>query len=137
MKITRSQLSGLLIVVCTLLAFAAYFMIAGWQSDDLEIPNEKAVALAALEQKFTGPRYFQHTAADPVRAAEAGEVDIYITSASAVGQAQRVIEERHFSSETAAKLHRLIDKLTEPAPSRVFSERINLVRLNLALDLLK
>ena len=136
MKITRSQLSGVLIVVCTVLAFAAYFMIAGWRSDDLQIPNEKAVALAALAQKFNGPRYFQRTPADPVRAAEAGEVDIYITSVSAAGQEKRIIEERHFSPETAAKLHRLIDKLTEPAPSRVFSERINLVRLNLALDLL-
>jgi len=137
MKITPVQLGRLAIVVCTLLVFAAYFMIAGLKSDDLVIPNEKAVALAALEKKFTGPRYFQHTAADPVRAAEAGEVDIYITTASAVGQEQRIIEERHLSPESAAKLHRLIDKLTEPAPSRLFSERINLVRLNLALDLLK
>ena len=137
MNVARAQLRSLTILVLSLLALAAYFMIASRRGDDLVIPNEKAVAMAMLSHKFSGPRYFQLPPGELHPPPEIGEVDTFITVASASAQEQRIVEERHLSPESAAKLHRLIDKLTEPPPSRLFSERINLVRLNLAMDELK
>jgi K+-transporting ATPase c subunit len=137
MKVTSSLRNSLVILACMLLAVIAWYIIKGWQSDDFVIQDEKAVAVAALAEKFAGPRYFQHTSDDPVNPPGSGEVGIFITTTSASRQVHGIIEERHLNPETAAKLHRLIDKLTEPPPSRLFSERINLVRLNLALDALQ
>lgn len=137
MKLTPALIRGLIIVACTLLACIAYFKIAGWRRDDLVIPDEKAVALAMLEKQFEGPRYFHQRPGDPQKSALAGEAGIFINADSAAAQERRIIEERHLSPENAARLHRLIAKLTEPPPSRLYSERINLVRLNLALDELK
>ncbi len=136
-SLTRAHFRGMAVVVFSLLALAAYLMIANRRSDDLVIPNEKAVAMAMLSHKFSGPRYFQLPPGELHPPPEIGEVDTFITVASASAQEQRIVEERHLSPESAAKLHRLIDKLTEPPPSRLFSERINLVRLNLAMDELK
>ena len=137
MKPTHTQLRGAIIVVCSLLALAAYFKLADRRPDDLVIPNEKAVALAKLAEKFAGPGYFHQGPEDPRPLVGAGQGDIYITVANAWAQEARVVKERHLSPEASAKVHRLIEWLTEPPPSRLSSERVNMVRLNLALDELK
>ena len=137
MKPTHTHLRGAIIVGCSLLALAAYFKLADRRPDDLVIPNEKAVALAKLAEKFTGPGYFHQGPDDPRPLVVTGQGDIYITATNAWAQEARVVHERHLNPEAAAKVHRLIEWLTEPPPSRFSTERVNMVRLNLALDELK
>jgi K+-transporting ATPase c subunit len=49
-----------------------------------------------------------------------------------------VVTERKLNTEQAAKVHMLIDRLTERPRSRMVGEdHINLLRLNLALDALQ
>ncbi|MCE9611107.1 MAG: potassium-transporting ATPase subunit C [Chthoniobacter sp.] len=99
------------------------------QRDRLLIPDEKAVAAAMLEKKLSGPGYFSATSdTDDPREPK-------ITVDDAKAQVARVVSERHLDAEHAAKLNELIDRLSEPATSRIVGEAtVNLLRLNLALD---
>ena len=104
------------------------------RSEEFVIPNERAVETEMLVQKFAGAKYFQQSPDNPKRE---DRTEIFISVHSAEEQAKGIIQERHFSPEIALKLFHLIEMLTEPAPSRLFSDRVNLVRLNLALDELR
>ncbi len=133
MKPAHSFASGLIVLLCT--GLICLLIIVRQKPDDgLMVPNEKAVAMELLTGKFSGPGYFQHTALDPVCNTSAGEVDVYITTLSAAAQMPRVFEARRFDETGRNRLHHLVERLTEPAPSRLSSPRLNLARLNLALD---
>ena len=132
----NSKRSILLATVVALLAIG----IAGfvWFRNDrsFKIPDEKKVGVALLAETLTGPRYFQ----EPEHPSEflRGEGGPWIAPEDAKNQVERVARERGYEARQAEKLEKLIEKLTEPHPSRVMGgERIQLVRLNLALDQLK
>jgi K+-transporting ATPase c subunit len=97
-------------------------------------PREQfAVAEKLLAEKLSGPRYFNVPAS-----ATNEESGPWIDVKDARSQLQRVVAERKLGPEDARKVERLIEKLTEPHPSRmVGGERINLPRLNLSLDAIK
>ena len=94
-----------------------------------KVPDENKAAQLLLAQKLSGPRYFK-----PGQ----GAADLpfpFITPATAKQQLARVIQERHLDPADRGKLENLIEQLVELPPSRlVGSERINVLRLNLALD---
>lgn len=96
------------------------------------IPDEKAVAQELLEQKLSGPKYFQ------LGESSTELPSPYITPAQARTQVERVVAERHLDIAEREKVKALIKELTEPSPSRmVGTERLNVLKLNLALDELK
>lgn len=101
------------------------------RSADLAIPDEKAVAMDALVSRFSGPRYFHRPSESP---AASGEDEFYISLTSALDQEKKIVRERQLSPQDAERLHRLIETLTEPPLSRLYGDRVNYVRLNLALD---
>jgi K+-transporting ATPase ATPase C chain len=99
---------------------------------EVPIPDEKAAAQELLEAKLSGPMYFQ------LGESSAELPSPYITPAQARAQMDRVIGERHFDAAQREKVEVLIKELTEPSPSRmVGTERLNALRLNLALDEMK
>jgi len=96
---------------------------------NLTIPDEKQAGLALLSQKLSGPGYFSDAKASH------DDEGTWITPADARDQADRVIKERKFDETRCGKLKQLVIDLTEPPSSRIVGgDRINLVRLNLALD---
>ena len=104
----------------------------------LVIPDEVAAGAALLSQKFTGPRYFQvppGEARDDAGVVAAAPPEPHITTTAARSQVDAIVKERNLSPEAAAKLNKLIDRLTDFPKSRlVGEEHLNVLRLNLALD---
>lgn len=99
---------------------------------EVPIPDEKVVAQELLEAKLSGPKYFQ------LGESSAELPSPYMTPAQARAQIERVVNERHFDALKRERLETLIKELTEPSPSRmVGTERLNALKLNLALDELK
>jgi K+-transporting ATPase ATPase C chain len=99
---------------------------------EVPIPDEKAVAQELLEAKLSGPKYFQ------LGESSAELPNPYITPAQARAQLERVVAERHLDAAKRERLESLIKELTEPSPSRmVGTERLNALKLNLALDEIK
>ncbi len=111
------------------------------EADRLVIPDEKTVAVERLAEMLTGPRYFQVSPGEAMDAAgvlHASPPTTHISPVAARRQVDRIAKERDFTTETTAKIHKLIDRLTETPKSRAIGEdHINLLRLNLALDELK
>ena len=111
------------------------------KGERLVIPDEMTVAVERLAGALTGARYFQ---VEPGEARDAAGVPTasppapHIIPAAARRQVERIAKERNFTPENTAKLHKLIDRLTETPKSRAIGEdHVNLLRLNLALDVLK
>jgi len=99
----------------------------------LKIPDEKAAGVELLAKTQSGPGYFH----DGKESSPEGDGP-WITPDEANAQLERVVAERKFSAGQMDKVKQLITKLTEPHPSRlVGTDRIPLVRLNLALDEIK
>ncbi|MFD0892592.1 potassium-transporting ATPase subunit C [Luteolibacter ambystomatis] len=99
----------------------------------LEIPDEKAAGMELLTRKLSGPGYFQDVTKNP--GAVTGDEGPWITPDEARSQFDRVVNERKFGGDQSDQVRKLIEKLTEPHPSRlVGSDRINLNKLNLAVD---
>ena len=111
------------------------------QRDGLVIPDEKTVAVERLVEMLTGPRYFLMApgeAMDSAGVVSASAPSPHISPTSARRQVERIAKERNFSPETTAKIHKLIERLSEAPKSRgVGKDHVNLLRLNLALDELK
>ena len=128
------------IILAITIAFLFAIGVASfvWFRNDrsFKILDEKKVGVALLAETLTGPRYFQ----EPEHPAEflSGEGGPWIAPEDAMKQAGRVAQERRYDAAQTEKLKTLIEKLTEAHPSRVIGgDRIQLVRLNLALDQLK
>jgi potassium-transporting ATPase KdpC subunit len=100
---------------------------------EIVIPDEQIAGEKLLAEKFTGPRYFQP---DPAETVSASSPDrYYISVASARAQVVRIASERKLSDSTVKKLDDVIEKISEPPPSRVRGrDSVNTLRLNLALD---
>jgi len=116
-------------------------MMESRKGDRLVIPDETTVAVERLAEALTGPRYFQVEHGEAMDAAgvlTASPAVPHISPVVARRQVDRIAKERNFTPETTAKVHKLIDRLTETPKSRVIGEdHVNLLRLNLALDELK
>ena len=101
----------------------------------LVIPDEEAVAFKLLAEKFTGPRYFQPNPSRTNQPPQGGSAEPRISVADARLQVKRIVAIRNLGPEVEMKLNELLERLTEPSPSRVVGEpEIKLLRLNLALD---
>ena len=112
-------------------AVAVLLITGDRKNPRIDIPDEKAAGMALLAQKLSGPGYF-HPAPAPF------STPGYLSPVQAHGQVKAVVQERQWSEDKEARVHELIDEVVEPAPYRmVRSERVNLTRLNLALDALR
>jgi hypothetical protein len=125
------RIKGPIIIMTIVLGIVVMFQIwRSTQQSTIPIPNEKAAALALLEEKLSGPRYF--------KAPVTGNKDpdgLWIKIEQVRLQEERVILERHWDQRQREELERLISQISEPEPSRmVGGYRIPLDRLNLALD---
>ncbi|QIF00661.1 potassium-transporting ATPase subunit C [Roseimicrobium sp. ORNL1] len=119
---------GAFIALFLFFALAAQFLRMS-NATEVPIPDEKAVAQELLEAKLSGPKYFQ------LGESSAELPSPYMTPAQARMQLGRVVNERHLDAVKRERLENLIKELTEPSPSRmVGTERLNALRLNLALD---
>ena len=97
------------------------------------IPDEKKVAMELLGESQTGMGYFHA----PVSTAPDTEGILWAEPDVVEGQIDRVVAERKFSEEQRRKLQKLVRDLVEEHPSRAIGGvRINLARLNVALDAL-
>lgn len=113
---------------------AALMAITWYQRHEMKrLPNERVIGAQLVVEKLSGPRYFQENIQE--RGSD-GEPVIFPDEAHA--QVPRIVKERSWNAEQERKLHQLIDKLTEEPASRMVGRvRINLARLNLALDQLQ
>lgn len=104
-----------------------------WRKDaEPPLPDEKKAAMELLTETQTGPRYFRVTG-DAAKPDEQGLV--WIDPAAARDQVDGILKERKLNAPAKGKILKLIEEASEPQPSRVVGgERINLARLNLALD---
>ena len=117
----------ILVHVLTVLAGLAFFW--WWWSAPDPLPDEKKAAMELLVEKQSGPRYFESVAAPD----EQGIV--WIDPAAAHAQIDRVLRERGWGEPQRDKVFKLIARISEPHPSRaVGGDRVNLAKLNLALD---
>ena len=99
------------------------------------VPDEKRVAMIELQDQQTGPRYFHP---DDLSAVPDEQGILWMPPDRAATQIDRVIRERKLEESARAKLDKLINEITEPHPSRVIGgERVNVARLNVALDAMK
>ena len=96
--------------------------------------EEKAAVDRALLDKYAGPRYF-HTGSVVWDQDEGGP---WLDLVEARQQVARVAEARALGPDGAERIEGLLDDLAETQPSRaVGGKRLNLFRLNMALDELK
>lgn len=115
------------LVILALIGLAPYAWVN--TTARVPIPDEKAAGVELLAEKLTGPGYFSRADATEE------EGTLWLGSDKVAGQFERVVAERRFSPSEEKKLRKLIEQLKEPQPSRLIGgERVNLVRLNLALD---
>lgn len=120
--------AGLVLMFLLFSGMAAYMrhLRAG---DDRPIPDEKVVAEQLLAEKLTGPRYFELD--EPTTETPRP----FLSPFQAKQQIERIARERHLDAAGVQKVEQLIEKLTEPPPSRAIgTDRVNVWRLNLALD---
>jgi hypothetical protein len=122
---------GAFVALFLFFALTAQFLRMS-NATEVPIPDEKAVAQELLEAKLSGPRYFQ------LGDSSAELPGPYITPAQARAQIDRVIAERKLDAGQREKVELIIKELTEPSPSRmVGTERLNVLKLNLAIDEMK
>lgn len=95
-------------------------------------PDDIKVARQLLSNQFTGPRYFAFVE-------EPEPLDFpYISVSSADSQIGGILSARSLPSEVAETIRKLIDKLAIHPSSRLAgTDRINVLKLNLALDEMK
>ncbi len=99
------------------------------------LPDEKKVAMELLTETQSGPGYFQ--AGDPAPVPDKHGI-VWLDPLAAREQIDRVAEARKLDAAGREKLARLIEEACEPHPSRVVGgDRINLARLNVALDAMR
>ncbi|QJE97759.1 potassium-transporting ATPase subunit C [Luteolibacter luteus] len=121
-----------------LVALALGGLGAAWwfsREDAQSLPDEKKIAIERLVESQTGPAYFQSgdSAPDPD-----SDGVVWIDAVVARAQIDRIVAERKGDDAMKRRIDRLVDEASEPHPSRaVGGERINLARLNLALDAAK
>ncbi|WP_035606367.1 potassium-transporting ATPase subunit C [Haloferula sp. BvORR071] len=113
--------------------------LGGWfwwrDTGQLPLPDERKVAMEVLTGSQTGPRYF-HPVPNASTPDEKGI--LWISPAAARDQVDEVLSVRELNATARDKILKLIDETSEPHPSRIIGgERINLARLNLALDGMK
>jgi K+-transporting ATPase ATPase C chain len=122
-----------------LLIFLAGLLLAGiaavgwfaWRENDAPIPDEKRVAMIALEDMQSGPGYF-HAEADTLPDDQGIR---WIEPDKAAAQIDRVLRERKLEEGEREVLTKLINEVSEPHPSRTIGgNRVNVARLNVALD---
>ncbi|MCW1924207.1 potassium-transporting ATPase subunit C [Luteolibacter arcticus] len=105
------------------------------REDTEPLPDEKRVAMIELEDKQSGPGYFHPD--DPAATPDEQGVT-WIAPDKVAVQIDRVIRERKLDESSREKLAKLIEEVSEPHPSRVIGgNRVNLARLNVALDAMK
>src|SRR5262245_2430598 len=75
------------------------------KKSNLVIPDEEAAAFKLLEQKFTGPRYFQPNASRPHQPAHGETAEPRISAADARLQVKRIAAERNLGPEAETKLN--------------------------------
>ncbi|MES2996629.1 MAG: potassium-transporting ATPase subunit C [Verrucomicrobiota bacterium] len=127
MKLRRNHWMALL---ATVIIGAGLVIIRHLQRQRLPVPNENAAGVELLVEAQAGARYFHETSRVPDK-----EGEPTISPEEVREQIPRVIRERGWGSTEEAKLQKWIDHLTEEPASRIVgSYRINLARLNLALD---
>lgn len=112
-------------------------LVAAWwftREDAGPLPDEKKVAMELLVNSQAGPGYFHPSDAS----SKPDEHGIFwIEPPVAEAQIDRILSERKLAPSSREKLVKLIKETSEPHPSRVVGgERINLARLNVALDAL-
>jgi hypothetical protein len=94
-----------------------------------EEPDDIQAGREMLADKLTGPRYFQLGAETPEMPHP------YISLQDAHGQIERVARKRGLGMNGIQKLESLVQSLAEEPPSRLTgSSRVNVLKLNLALD---
>ncbi len=99
------------------------------------LPDEKKVAMELLTDTQSGPDYFH--AGDPAPMPDERGI-VWLDPLAAREQIDRVAEARKLDAAGREKLARLIEETCEPHPSRVVGgDRINLARLNVALDAMR
>jgi K+-transporting ATPase ATPase C chain len=102
-----------------------------WRENDAPIPDEKRVAMIALEDMQSGPGYF-HAEADTLPDDQGIR---WIEPDKAAAQIDRVLRERKLEEGEREVLTKLINEVSEPHPSRTIGgNRVNVARLNVALD---
>ena len=96
------------------------------------VPQEEQAAVErALAERYAGPRYFLAGSA----AADGDEGGPWLDLVEARQQVARIAEARRLGPAGVDRIEALLDKLAEPHPSRaVGGKRLNLLRLNMALD---
>ena len=120
---------GAFLALFLFFALTAHFLRSSNVPSPVPIPDEQAVAQQLLEQKLKGPGYFE------IGEPSAELPNPYITPAKARAQVEHIVTERRLDAAGRAKLEELTNTLIEPSPSRmVGTERINALKLNLALD---
>lgn len=118
----------LLLLVLAACAAATWWFIRA--SEPEQLPDEKKAAMELLIDEQRGPSYFQAGASV---ADEQGI--IWIDALAARDQVERIVRERKGDEAMKTRIFKLIDEASEPHPSRAIGgERVNLARLNLALD---
>lgn len=123
---------GALLGIYLLIAFGAHLMRTRQPWEGFKKPDDTKVARELLAEKFTGPRYFHVIEETPHTPAP------YIFVSKARKQVEGILKARQLPPEAVEKLDKLIDRLTEPATSRVAgADRVNTLQLNLALDEMK
>ena len=124
----------LLFFLAGLLLLLAGIAAVGWfaaSENDAPIPDEKRVAMIALEDMQSGPGYF-HAEGDSLPDEQGIR---WIDPDKAAAQIDRVLRERKLEDGEREELTKLINEVSEPHPSRTIGgNRVNLARLNVALD---
>lgn len=113
-------------------------LTAAWwftREDAEPLPDERKVAMELLSEKQSGPGYFH---ADPADTPPDENGVVWVDANDATAEIDRIAGERKLEPAQREKLAKLVEEASEPHPSRaVGGYRINLARLNLALDALR
>lgn len=121
-----------LALLLLIFALIARFAGSGRSREEIQTPDDVQAARELLAQKFTGPQYFQI-------GEEKDQMPFpYISVIDARTQMDRIIKERKLTPDASIQIVKLIEELTVPESSRMVGvDRVNILRLNLALDQLR
>lgn len=109
----------------------AQFIFGTKSRERFDVPDDVRAAREMLAQKFTGLTYFRIHESQR-------EFSPFISVVEAKSQVEGIAGARELPAEAAAKINKLIDKLAEPPEARMMaSDRVNALKLNLALDELR
>jgi K+-transporting ATPase c subunit len=123
------------IAVGAILALFLAIWIYRSGTEKSSVPNETAAGLKLLSREFAGPGYFHLDPSVTNQPPSESHPDYCITANAAREQIGRVLAERNWTTNRAADLERIVDRLAEAPESRaVGGAKVNVLRLNLALD---